>query len=129
MIDNKLSLHLGKTGAMIAGSKNKLKRINDFKIECNNQTIKGVKSVKYLGIHLDQCASGMVTCQVIIKKINTKLQFLYRQAKYLNQDIKKTFCSALIQIMLAYHGSQTLINNAKSGSKLPKTRLLDLSLA
>ena len=97
MIDNKLSLHIGKTEAMIVGSKRKLDRVNEFSVTCNNQTIKGAKSVKYLGAHLDENASGEGTYQAIRKKINARLKFLYRQASALNQDIKKTLCSALIQ--------------------------------
>ncbi len=32
LVDNKLSLHLGKTECIIFGSKRKLKKVNDFKI-------------------------------------------------------------------------------------------------
>lgn len=97
MIDNKLSLHLGKTEAMIIGSKRKIKKVNNFTIICNGEVIKGVESVKYLGVHLDQCASGELQCQSVNQKINARLKFLYRQANCFNQNIKKTLCSALIQ--------------------------------
>ena len=62
MINNKLSLHLGKTEIMLVGSKTKLKNVDDFNITCLGQEINGVKSVKYLGVHLDQCVSGELNC-------------------------------------------------------------------
>lgn len=98
MINNKLSLHLGKTEIMFVGSKAKLKKnLDDFNITCLGQEIKGVKSVKYLGVHLDQCVSGELNYIKIIKRINPRLKFMYRQAKDLDEKIKKTLCSALIQ--------------------------------
>ena len=97
MINNKLSLHLGKTETMLVGSKKKLEKVHNFKITCLGQTIEGVKSVKYLGVFLDRCASGELNCQLVIKRINARLKFMYRQAKDLNQKVKKTLCSALIQ--------------------------------
>ncbi len=68
MINNKLSLHLGKTELMLVGSKTKLKNVDDFNITCLAQEINGVKSVKYLGVQLDQCVSGVLDCKLIIKR-------------------------------------------------------------
>lgn len=97
MMNNKMSLHLGKTEFIIVGTKRKLEKVNNLAITHSGQVIKGVKSVKYLRVYLDQCASGELNCQVIIKKINARLRFSYRQAKGFNLKIKKTLCSALIQ--------------------------------
>ena len=46
LIDNKLSLHLGKTETILFGTKNKLKKVNDFIVKCNGEPIKPASSVK-----------------------------------------------------------------------------------
>ena len=72
-MDNKLSLHLGKTESILFGSKRKLKKIKDFSVTCHGQTINNKKSVKYLGVMLDQELSGEAIANVIIKKVNARL--------------------------------------------------------
>ena len=37
LVDNKLSLHMGKTECDLFGSKGKLRSVDDFYIECNGQ--------------------------------------------------------------------------------------------
>ena len=39
---------MGKTECIIFGSKRKLRKINNFSVECNGHTIKAQRSVKYL---------------------------------------------------------------------------------
>ena len=97
LIDNKLSLHLGKTESILFGSKRKLRKVNDFNVTCNGKNIDRSSSVKYLGLPLDQCLSGVSIVQNILSKSNSRLKFLYRQAKVLSSDSRKTLCSALIQ--------------------------------
>ena len=58
LIDNKLSLHLGKTECILFGSKKKLSKIQNFTISCNGQEIKSTSTVKYLGSFLDSDLSG-----------------------------------------------------------------------
>jgi hypothetical protein len=58
LIDNKLSLHLGKTESILFGSKRKLSKASQLKIECYGHSLESKKSVKYLGIDLDQSLSG-----------------------------------------------------------------------
>ncbi len=58
---------------MLVGSKTKLKNVDDFNITRLGQDINGVKSVKYLGVQLDQCVSGELNCKQIIKRINARL--------------------------------------------------------
>ena len=102
LVDNKLSLHFGKTECMIFGSKRKLKHVKDFQLICRNHVIKGQESIKYLGLTLDQDVSGTSIVQSLIKKSSSKLKFLYRQANFLNQDARKTLCSALLLSNLEY---------------------------
>ena len=116
LVDNKLSLHLGKTECILFGSKRRLKRVNNFKIVCNDHTIESVQSVKYLGIHLDQCVSGVSTANNILKKASSRLRFLYRQSSFLNKKSKCSLYSALIQCHFDYSSSswyQSLTQNLK----------------
>ena len=102
LVDNKLSLHLGKTESIPFGSKRKLKKIKDFSITCNGQTINNQKSVKYLGVMLDQELSGEAIANEVIKKVNARLKFLYRQGYFLTSSMRKTLCNSLIQCHFDY---------------------------
>ena len=101
-MDNKLSLHLGKTEAILFGSKRKLKNINNFEVKCNDTTIKNVTSVKYLGLTLDNNISGESIVHNILKKASCRLKFLYRYSNILNLKSRKTLCFALIQCHFDY---------------------------
>ena len=102
LIDNKLSLHLGKTEAILFGTKQKLSKVESFKVICNGEIIKNVKSVKYLGIQLDDDLAGESIVNEIAKKVNSRLKFLYRYKDYLNTKSRKTLCTALIQCHFDY---------------------------
>ena len=81
MIDNKLSLHLGKTEGILFGTKRKLNSVisvQDFSINCNGMTI-STSSVKYLGVTLYNTLSGDSIASNVIKKANGRLKFLYIQ--------------------------------------------------
>ena len=102
LVDNKLSLHLGKTECVIYGSRRKLKKVSDFKVECAGHTIIAQKSVKYLGIEIDQHVSGEDVANYVLRKANARLKFLYRQSAYLDHNCRKLLCSALIQCLFDY---------------------------
>ena len=102
LIDNKLSLHLGKTEAILFGTKRKLKNVNNFQVKCGNTIINNVKSVKYLGLTLDADLSGESIVSNILKKAGGRLKFLYRHSNILNLKARKTLCSALIQCYFDY---------------------------
>jgi len=57
LIDNRLSLHLGKTESILFGSPQKIKCNPSLEITCNNLAIKSTTSVKYIGATLDQTLS------------------------------------------------------------------------
>ena len=63
---------------------------------------KNVKSVKYLGLQLDEELSGESIVKEITKKVNSRLRFLYRYKDYLNTESRKTLCTALIQCHFDY---------------------------
>ena len=102
LVDNKLSLHLGKTEAILFGSKRKLKKGNNFQVKCNDTTIKNVNNVKYLGLTLDDNMSGESIVHNILKKASCRLKFLYRYSNILNLKSRKTLCFALIQCHFDY---------------------------
>ena len=93
LIDNKLSLHMGKTELILFGTKRRLKNWTGHTIECDGQTIHTTPSVKYLGLTIDQNLNGDEMALGIIKKVNSRLNFLYRQANFLDQKSKKILCS------------------------------------
>ena len=102
LIDNKLSLHLGKTEAIIFGTKRKLNKLEPLNVKCGDISIKNVFKVKYLGIEINNTLSGADIVTNIIKKTNTRLKFLYRYKDMLNFSIRKTLCTALIQCHYDY---------------------------
>ena len=64
LVDNKLSLHLGKTERVLFGSKRKLKKYSNFSVQCASHSIPAQESVKYFGIEIDQqCVRGE-NCQM-----------------------------------------------------------------
>ena len=67
LVDNKLSLHLGKTECMIFGSKRKIKSAKDFKVDCMRQTIRGQDFVKYLGVNV------LILIKLFLEKLLLKM--------------------------------------------------------
>ena len=102
LVDNKFSLHMGKTECIIFGSKQKLRKINNFSVECNGHTIKTQRSVKYLGLTLDDQLTGEAIVNSIVQKVNGRLKFLYRQCNLLEEKLRKPICSSLIQCHIDY---------------------------
>ena len=89
LVDNKLSLHLGKTESILFGSKRKLKKFSSLNISCNGITIESKNQVKYLGVILDQSLDGNLMASSVLNKASSRLKFLYRQGKYLHKSSKK----------------------------------------
>ena len=128
LVDNRLSLHLGKTEYIIFGSKRKLSATSNFNVKCMGHTINGQDSVKYLGVNIDRRVSGEATADNIIKKASSRLKYLYRQASCLNQNCRKILVSALIQCHFDYAVSawySGLIRNQNTDCKLLKTNWSD----
>ena len=102
LIDNKLSLHVGKTECIVFGSKRKLNKLDNFSVSYGNSVIKGQRHIKYLGVVIDQCLSGDTMANNIIAKTLAKLKFLYRYKNCLNQTLRKNPSMALLQCHLDY---------------------------
>jgi len=100
LVDNKLSLHLGKTESIVFGSKHKLKSNPSLKVSCNGIAIQSTSSVQYLGATLDQNLSCENIASSVINKANARLKFLYRKRHFLTEHTKNfslKLVSALIQ--------------------------------
>ena len=95
-VDNKLSIHFGedKTKCILFSRKKNLPALN---ITYENKKIKQYNMVEYLGCYLDADLSGESMANKALKKINTKLQFLYRQNKFLSPKLRRMLCNSLIQ--------------------------------
>ena len=103
LVDNKLSLHLGKTESILFGQKRKLSNVEDqFIVKLENQTIQKQNSVKYLGITLDKDLAGDSIVNNISKKANQRIKFLYRYQDCLSERSRKTLCVSLIQCHIDY---------------------------
>jgi hypothetical protein len=100
LLDNRLSLHLGKT--ILFGSKRGLKTVADFSITCGDKIVKRVKCVKYLGVFLNDTLSDAEQASQVLRKVYARLVFLYRYIGVLNQKTRTTLCTALIQPHLDY---------------------------
>ena len=102
LVDNKLSLHLGKTESILFGSKIRLKSQSNLQILCKGTNIESKEVVKYLGAVLEQCLSGESMVKLIIQKVNARLKFLFRKQKFLNLHSKKLLVMSRIQCHFDY---------------------------
>ena len=75
LVDNKLSLHLGKTEGVLFGPSRKLKSEGQFEVKCHNDVIKASDHVKYLGVTIDKYLRCDLIVNEIIKKVNARFKF------------------------------------------------------
>ena len=97
MVDNKLSLHLGKTECILIGSEKRLSSAQGFRVLCDGSEVKRVDCVRYLGVMLDGKFKGKAQAMSVIKKVASRLGFLYRSAPLLDFYSRKVLCMSLIQ--------------------------------
>ena len=102
LVDNRLSLHVGKTEALLFGSKRKLKGVDNFKIHCDGTPVERKFSVKYLGVLLDANMNGSAHAGNLMKVCAGRLAFLYRNASLLDEKCRRMLCSSLIQSYIDY---------------------------
>lgn len=94
---NRLSLHLGKTESILFGSRVKLNKNPGFAVLAGNAALQAKDSVSYLGCVLDSQLSGVEQAQKVITKVNQRVRFLARIAKYLDTKAMMTLAGAIIQ--------------------------------
>ena len=102
LIDNKLSLHLGKTEAIVFGSKHKVSRTRKMNVTCKGTNINNTDTVTYLGAIIDSCLTGEHMAERVLKKVNSRLKFLFRKSRYLTRKTKKLLYNSLIQCHYDY---------------------------
>ena len=61
---------MGKTELILFGTKRKIKQYDDYSITCCGQTVTAIKSVKYLGLEIDNVLSG----ELMASDINSRLK-------------------------------------------------------
>ena len=105
LVDNRLSLHIGKTECLLFGSKIKLRRVSGFRVQCEGRDVQRVFLAKYLGVLLDENMSGNSHVSNVLKICAGRLSFLYRNSSLLDFQTRKTLCMALIQPHLDYCAS------------------------
>ena len=102
LIDNRLSLHVGKTECVLFGSKSSLRRVGEFQVVCEGRAVQKVDHVRYLGVLLDSSLSGANHVAHVLKTCIGRLAFLYRNSKLLDFHSRKTLCTSLIQPHIDY---------------------------
>jgi hypothetical protein len=102
LIDNRLSLHVGKTECLLFGTSRKLGKIGDFHVKCDGESVKRVDSVTYLGVTLDKNMNSRDHAECLMKKCIGRVSFLYRKAQFLDLNCRKILCSSLVQPLLDY---------------------------
>ena len=100
--DNRLSLHLGKTEAILFGSKAKLAKSTCLSIKINQVLITAKDKINYLGCILDNCLTGEHMARKALAKINQRIKFLARKAAFLDSPVLHTLAGALIQSHFDY---------------------------
>ena len=96
-IDNKLSIHFREDKTKSILSKRGNKSNLSLNITRNKSVIKQHSVVEYLGCLLDKNMSGEAMARTVLKKVNGKKKFLYRQSRYLPDPLKSMLCNTLIQ--------------------------------
>ena len=66
-------------------------------ISYGDSSLKQYNTAEYLGFYLDSDLNGESMARRVLRKINTKLNFLWRQSSYLNYSSRRLLCNALIQ--------------------------------
>ena len=102
LVDNRLSIHLGKTESILFDTKKRLGISSEMNVTCGETMVASTKSVRYLRVDQDQSLDGDYIAENILKKGNSQLKFLWRHAHFLNTNSRKLLASALIQCHFDY---------------------------
>ena len=109
LVDNKLSLHLGKTNTILFGSKKRIQQNNSIQVKCNGNDIESKQQVTYLGLTLDQSISGNTIADKVVLQCSNKVKFLYRNANKFNMKTKQLLVSSATLIMVVLRGTVVLV--------------------
>ena len=109
LVDNKLSLHLGKTESNLFGQKRKLKN-KSLSVVCNGTKISPSSTVKYLGAELNQSLDGEEMTRNVVNMVYARIiaNPNFRIQIHANCWYQHSF--NVIMIMLALFGIQVWLN-------------------
>ena len=98
-LDNKLSIHFGedKAKSILFGTKHKLRKIGKLIITYQGIDINQNSQVTHLDCVLDETMYGEPMTYKTIKKINSRLNYLFRKKQFLTPRLRRLLCNALIQ--------------------------------
>lgn len=123
LVDNRLSVRLGKTDVILFGPPRKLKKKRSLTVLCIDHNIKGTQRAKYLDMCIDTFFSSENVVFSIIQKVNTRLKvvvfFSRKYPSFLNLQWQRVLCSALIQCFI------TLLRIVVSASNINYRPMLD----
>ena len=76
LIDNKVSLHLGKTQSIVSGTERRLSTGVKLNVICNGNVIESKSNVTCLGVTLDQLLSGeIIASNILYLRVQISLNF------------------------------------------------------
>ena len=103
-VDNKLSIYFDedKTKSIIFRRKSKIKKASPLNIQYKGKKVKQYSKVTYLVCIFDETLSRGSMPIHVIKKVNSRLRFLYRQNKFLDIPVGRLLCNAMIQPFFDY---------------------------
>ena len=98
LITNLGRIHFGenKTKCILFGTKRKLRKVGKLNIY-QGIDIEQNSQVTYLGYMFDETKSGKPMAYKTIKKINSRLIYLFRKTHFLTPSLRHLLCNALIQ--------------------------------
>ena len=118
---NKLTINVGKTKAMIFGTRNKIKRNRTGKLTLNGRGVDFVTSYKYLGVILDQTLSFNKHINNCIKNVAHKMYLLSKVRPYINVTTSTILYKSMI---LPYIDYSDIIYEATNTANLRKLQRL-----
>ena len=102
LVDNRLSLHLGKTEAIVFGSNVKLRKSPGFSVMVGEVEVSAKEEVTYLGCILDSKVTGESMALKVVSRVNQRVKFLTRTSKFINPAALKILAEALVQCHFDY---------------------------
>ena len=101
--DNRLTLNVKKTKFILAGSKTKLLKFEDFKLQSQDGgEIDRVKSFKYLGVKLDEKWSWKPHIKDLLQKLGHRLSVFNRITHMLDYKSRAAYFKGLVLPHLDY---------------------------
>lgn len=96
------SLYLNSEKTHCIRFHNRQKNIENWNLHLNNQVIDSCNSVKFLGIHIDECLTWRTHCEAVISKLNSINYMIKNLRSVLTQDQLIMFYYGQVESRLRY---------------------------